>query len=66
MLSPRTPKLTSANKKGNTMFDTLPIEAWNTRYGVSIRTVTRDDAGRFINNKSAKQTIKIQEKANSK
>jgi len=46
--------------------NTLPIESWNTRYGVSIRTVTRDDAGRFINNKSANQTIKIQEEANSK
>lgn len=42
----------------------LPVEAWNTRFGVSVRTVTRDSKGRFVNNKSAKQMIKVQDKAN--
>jgi hypothetical protein len=42
----------------------LPVEAWNTRFGTSIRTVKRDSKGRFINNKSAKQMIRVQDKAN--
>lgn len=43
----------------------LPVEAWNTRFGVSVRTVTRDSKGKFVNNKSAKQMIRVQDKANS-
>lgn len=42
----------------------LPVEAWNTRFGTSVRTVARDSKGRFINNKSAKQLIRVQDKAN--
>lgn len=42
----------------------LPVEAWNTRFGVSVRTVSRDSKGRFVNNKSAKQMIRVQDKAN--
>lgn len=45
--------------------NTLPIENWNTRFGTSIRTVARDSKGRFINNKSAKQMIRVQDKANN-
>jgi hypothetical protein len=49
--------------------DTLPIEKWNTRFGVSVRVVKRDPAGspsggRFVDNKSVKQIIKVQDKAN--
>jgi hypothetical protein len=43
---------------------TLPVESWDTRFGTSIRTVVRDSKGRFINNKSAKQMIRVQDKAN--
>lgn len=43
----------------------LPVEAWNTRFGTSIRTVARDNKGRFIDNKSAKQMIRVQDKANN-
>jgi hypothetical protein len=42
----------------------LPIETWNTRFGTSVRTVARDKRGRFIDNKSAKQMIRKQDKAN--
>jgi hypothetical protein len=42
----------------------LPIESWNTRFGTSVRTVARDSKGRFVNNKSAKQMIREQDKAN--
>lgn len=50
--------------KGKTL-NTLPIENWNTRFGASVRTVIRDSKGRFINNKSAKQMIRVQDKANN-
>lgn len=42
----------------------LPVEAWNTRFGVSVRTVQRDPKGRFVTNKSAKQMIRVQDRAN--
>jgi hypothetical protein len=43
----------------------LPIETWNTRFGTSVRTVARKSNGQFINNKSAKQMIRVQDKANN-
>lgn len=33
----------------------MKVETWNTRFGMSVRTVHRTKDGRFINNKSAKQ-----------
>jgi hypothetical protein len=43
----------------------MPVEAWNTRFGTSVRTVVRDSKGRFVDNKSAKQLIRVQDKANN-
>lgn len=40
----------------------MKIEKWNTRFGKSVRTVQRGSDGRFVNNKSAKQLIRLQDK----
>lgn len=40
----------------------MKVEKWNTRFGKSVRTVERGRNGRFVNNKSAKQLIRIQDK----
>ena len=42
----------------------LPVEKWSTRFGVSVRVVKRDDGGRFVDNKSVRQIIKVQDKEN--
>lgn len=36
----------------------MKIEVWDTRYGTSVRVVTRE-SGRFVSNKSHKQTSKV-------
>lgn len=40
----------------------MKVEKWNTRFGKSVRTVERDRKGKFVNNKSAKQLIRIQDR----
>ena len=36
----------------------MKIEVWDTRYGTSVRVVVRDK-GRFVNNKSERQVVKV-------
>lgn len=36
----------------------MQVEVWNTRYGTSVRVVSRK-GGRFVNNKSDKQVITV-------
>ena len=44
-------------KSFNKAEGTVSVEKWSTRFGVSVRVVKRN-AGRFVNNKSAKQLVK--------
>lgn len=43
----------------------MKVEVWDTRFGTSVRVVQRD-SGKFVNNKSAKQLIKIATKVHDK
>jgi hypothetical protein len=45
-------------KKGKAM-KVQSIEIWNTRYGQSVRLVTRGKRGKFVTNKSAQQIVRI-------
>lgn len=36
----------------------MKVEVWDTRYGTSVRVVTRNK-GRFVNNKSDKQVVSV-------
>lgn len=40
----------------------MKVETWETRFGVSVRSVVRDKHGRFVNNKSARQLIRKQDR----
>jgi hypothetical protein len=46
------------------MFVKVPVEVWSTRFGTSVRVVVRGSDGRFVNNKSAKQMIRVQDRDN--
>lgn len=37
----------------------MKIEVWDTRFGTSVRVVVRTPEGRFVNNKSDKQVVRI-------
>lgn len=38
----------------------MKVEIWETRFGTSVRAVDRGKDGRFVNNKSARQLIRLQ------
>lgn len=40
----------------------MKVEVWSTRFGKSVRTVQRTPKGTFVNNKSAKQLIRVQDR----
>jgi hypothetical protein len=44
----------------------MRVETWDTRFGISVRSVARDRSGRFVNNKSAKQLIRKQDRLTGK
>jgi hypothetical protein len=37
----------------------MKIEVWDTRYGTSVRVVSRKPNGNFVNNKSDKQIVEV-------
>jgi len=37
----------------------MKVEVWDTRFGTSVRAVVRQGNGKFINNKSDKQIVKV-------
>jgi hypothetical protein len=37
----------------------MKVEVWDTRYGTSVRVVTRQGNGKFVSNKSDNQVIKV-------
>lgn len=37
----------------------MKIEVWDTRYGTSVRVVTRRPNGKFVSNKSDKQVFEV-------
>lgn len=37
----------------------MKIEVWDTRFGTSVRAVSRTKKGRFVSNKSDKQIITV-------
>lgn len=38
---------------------TVKIEVWDTRYGTSVRVVSRQKNGKFVSNKSDRQIVKV-------
>jgi len=37
----------------------MKVEVWDTRFGTSVRVVVRQPNGKFVNNKSDKQVVKV-------